>query len=35
MMVGYCGDNAPVNFGGAERRGKKNVFRLLKEGWFF
>uniref|UniRef100_A0A914CQ90 Uncharacterized protein n=1 Tax=Acrobeloides nanus TaxID=290746 RepID=A0A914CQ90_9BILA len=29
-LIAYCGDNANVNFGGPNRLGEKNVFRMLK-----
>jgi hypothetical protein len=30
-LISFCADNAPVNFGGPQHKGKKNVFKYLKE----
>ena len=30
-IISFCADNAPVNFGGWQRKGKNNVFNRLQE----
>lgn len=30
-LVSFCADNAPVNFGGPQHKGKQNIFKFLKD----